>query len=149
MSDPASARREAAQFEKFVIPEPNSGCFLWLGTVTGRGYGRLRSGGRVYAAHRFAWMLEHGPIPPGLFVLHRCDNPPCVNTRHLFLGTAADNAHDCVSKGRHAEQRRRSCTKGHALDGVRTLKGRRSRYCKECKHADNLITSARRWGKSA
>jgi hypothetical protein len=53
-------------------------------------------------AHRMAWELTHGPIPPGLFVCHHCDNPPCCNPVHLFLGTNADNVDDKVKKYRQA-----------------------------------------------
>jgi hypothetical protein len=66
----------------------------------GKGYGMTRLGGRQYRAHRLAYLLSVGPIPAGLFVCHRCDNPPCCNPAHLFVGTVADNNRDRVLKGR-------------------------------------------------
>ena len=79
------------------------GCWTWKGyTRSGHSYGRLRVGTQVVYAHRYSFELEYGPIPPGLHVLHDCDNPPCVNPRHLWLGTNADNQHDKVAKGRQA-----------------------------------------------
>jgi len=65
------------------------------------GYGRIGIGQRPVLVHRLAWELAHGPIPDGLFVLHRCDNPPCVRLDHLSLGTQQDNMRDTVSRGRH------------------------------------------------
>ena len=56
--------------------------------------------GTFWRAHRFAWYEANGPIPDGLLVLHKCDNPPCINVEHLFLGTHADNVADMVAKGR-------------------------------------------------
>ena len=77
-------------------------CWLWLARQHSRGYGLIRgTNGEARLAHRVAWELERGPIPKGVFVLHKCDNPPCVRPSHLFLGTQADNMHDMVSKRRH------------------------------------------------
>src|SRR5262245_50376469 len=83
------------------------GCWLWTAQVNNKGYGRFyyypktethrRSWG-IYA-HRLSWMLANGEIPEGMNVLHRCDTPACVNPEHLFLGTQADNMHDCKIKG--------------------------------------------------
>ena len=85
-----------------------SSCWLWTaGVVGGTGYGKIQDtrGGRYLRAHRVSWELAHGPIPDGMRVLHRCDNPPCVNPAHLFLGTDADNQHDMRAKGRFIQPR--------------------------------------------
>lgn len=85
------------------------GCWLWQGRRNPPlGYGQLRIGPegnqRSQAAHRIAWMLTNGPIPAGLCICHRCDNPPCVRPDHLFLGTYSDNSLDSVRKGRAKQQ---------------------------------------------
>jgi hypothetical protein len=80
-------------------------CWVWTASRDDSGYGRLKVGGKrgiAKRAHRLAWELLRGPIPDGLCVLHRCDNPPCVNPAHLFLGTKRDNTLDATAKGRHA-----------------------------------------------
>lgn len=81
-------------------------CWPWLGATHPFGYGRIgvgrRSTGdrRTETAHRVSWEINIGPVPRGKHVLHRCDNPPCVNPAHLFLGDQAENAHDMYRKGR-------------------------------------------------
>jgi hypothetical protein len=76
-------------------------CWIWTGWRSSKGYGRSRSVGRWLFAHRVSWELANGPIPSGLLVCHHCDNPPCVNPAHLFVGTNSDNMRDCISKGRN------------------------------------------------
>jgi hypothetical protein len=88
------------------IPEPNSGCWLWLGYIAVSrsphylSYGRLGWNGRSYPAHRLSWLAHRGPIPGGMVVMHKCDNPGCVNPEHLKLGTHQENMADMVNKGR-------------------------------------------------
>lgn len=80
------------------------GCWLWTGARSGNRYGLIRGEGGRHSknevAHRASWTLVYGPIPEGLWVLHRCDNPPCVRPEHLFLGDPTDNNRDTVAKGR-------------------------------------------------
>lgn len=83
-------------------------CWLWMGTRDKHGYGRLIVRGRSIGAHRIAWGLARGPVPAGLYVLHRCDNPPCVRPEHLFLGTQTDNMRDASGKARLARGEARS-----------------------------------------
>lgn len=75
-------------------------CWVWTGTSLDAGYGRIGWRGEKVIASRLAYELTVGPIPDGMWVLHRCDNPPCVNPEHLFLGTRQDNIDDMVAKGR-------------------------------------------------
>lgn len=93
--------------------ESESGCWEWSrGGKNHDGYGRLgwsyglvnRLGGER-AAHRIAWILTHGPIPPGKLVMHTCDNPPCINPDHLMLGTELTNMQDKIKKGRQGDCR--------------------------------------------
>jgi hypothetical protein len=82
------------------------GCWEWQGGRMSKGYGTVCVNGRTRLVHRFVWEQEHGPVPAGVMVLHRCDNRRCVRPDHLFLGTGADNMQDMVSKQRASGQRR-------------------------------------------
>lgn len=90
-------------WDKVNIQSEN-GCWIWTKKVDRWGYGLFvhkENGTRFYLlAHRVVWQLCYGKIPEGLLVCHHCDNPPCVNPKHLFLGTDKDNAQDCIRKGR-------------------------------------------------
>lgn len=91
-----------------IVPEPNSGCFLFWGAVQSNGYGMINRGdGGAALAHRVAWELRHGAIPPGMHVCHRCDVRLCVNPDHMFLGTQAENLADMRRKGRGSMPPRR------------------------------------------
>jgi len=90
----------AARFLSYV--DRSSDCWLWLGCRNAAGYGRISIGRKATGrkAHRVAWELFRGEIPEGAYVLHSCDNPACVNPKHLFLGTQNDNLKDMRDKGR-------------------------------------------------
>lgn len=93
------------KFLKSVFPEPNTGCWLWHGPLDKDGYARFGLKGYGSSrASRHAFRLFKQIDPKELYVLHKCDTPSCVNPDHLWLGTAKDNAMDCVKKGRHSSK---------------------------------------------
>jgi hypothetical protein len=95
------------RFESKYIPEPNSGCWLWLATNVRNGdastHGQFwvgtRKNGTMKLAHRVSYELYVGPIPEGMNVNHRCDTASCVNPDHLQIGTQAENVREAVERG--------------------------------------------------
>lgn len=119
-------------------------CWLWTGSTT-RGYGQIRSGGRVVYAHRFALEQALGrKLAAHELACHTCDNPACVNPAHLWPGTHRDNAADSVRKGRHPEAAQTHCKRGHpfAGDNLRIVRGKRR--CLACHRAISRASYHRR-----
>jgi hypothetical protein len=119
--------------------DPNTGCWLWIG-LKRKGYGYFKSGRTKLSAHRASWHVHRGTIPVGLWVLHKCDMPHCVNPEHLFLGTAGDNNADMMRKGRARLHNTGNWQKGsaHRLaklteDAVRQI---RTRKCSAVEYAN-------------
>lgn len=99
-----SEERIEAFWAKVAIATDNGACWEWLGFRTNDGYGQMKWDRRAQKAHRVSWILANGEIPNNLWVLHSCDNPPCVNPNHLFLGTRQDNTADMDAKGRRSHK---------------------------------------------
>lgn len=89
---------DVARFWRYIRRD-DAGCWGWTG-ATRSGYGVLNVRGTVLYAHRISYKIAHGEIPPGLRVLHHCDNPPCARPDHLYAGTQLDNIHDAIRRGR-------------------------------------------------
>jgi hypothetical protein len=87
-------------FAKLDMSGGPDACWEWQGSRDKGGYGKIGNDHRILGTHRVAYEIANGPIPDGLFVLHTCDNPPCCNPRHLFLGTHLVNMLDMLTKGR-------------------------------------------------
>ena len=108
-------------------------CLIWCGVSNHLGYGHMSVKGKHARVHRVAWELAYGPIPTGLFVLHICDVPPCIEPEHFRLGTSADNSEDSVRAGTHAEARKTHCKRGHPFDEENTYyRPSGGRDCRAC-----------------
>ena len=136
------------QWNAFWSKVDRSGeCWIWTGDKMPRGYGRVRRRDRTYVgAHRVAWEIVKGPIPAGLHVCHRCDNPPCVRPDHLFVGTASDNARDRDAKGRNSYAAKTHCPRGHEYSPGNTYRRPHSghRGCRTCMRAKAKLVNEKR-----
>lgn len=124
-----------------VNPNFKMPCYLWTGRTNKKGYGRIDRKNKTLSTHRYAWMSVNGPIPKGLFVLHKCDIPNCINPDHLFLGTHQDNMDDMKVKGRatNANKDKTHCKHGHELNNdntvvyVNSFYNKNMRQCLKCR----------------
>lgn len=126
--------RRRARFWRQVDRRGPDECWPWLGTIDRLGYGRFAIDVVPMIASRVMWVVTNDCQPAGL-VCHKCDNPPCVNPAHLWLGTSADNTHDMIAKGRARGQDRTHCIHGHEYTPENTywrpgtIAGRDCRAC--------------------
>jgi hypothetical protein len=139
-----SERRDEISTTFWDNVEKTEDCWLWLRGVRSntnprKAYGVVRVNGRTRAATHVAWELTYGrPFPEGMLACHHCDNPRCVRPSHLFVGTARDNTHDALRKGRLNPHNawKTHCPQGHPYDEVNTYinpnSGRRT--CRACRN---------------
>lgn len=126
-------------------------CWLWNASRMPKGYGQLNDKGKVWRAHRLSWVIHYGPIPENLFVCHSCDNPPCVNPKHLWLGTRSENMKDMILKGRFLTKMARDninkteCPKGHEYNTQNTyVCSRGKRSCRICRKENDRLSKLRK-----
>ena len=110
------------RFMAFVKKHRN-GCWLWQSTKATGGYGTFSFEGKKIAVHRWAYKWFNGPIPEGHDVMHSCDNPGCVNPKHLETGTRSDNMKQCAARGRHVSNRGTPSLTPKEVREIRKLKG--------------------------
>jgi hypothetical protein len=127
----SKARPLRERFEEKFMPEPNSGCWLWIASCLPWGYGTIKVGSRTDGsritarAHCLSWALYRGPIPKGLNVLHKCDTPYCVNPDHLYVGTQKHNVRDMYQRrgDQNGERNRNSKLTNKEVLAIRAASG--------------------------
>jgi HNH endonuclease len=117
-------------------------CWVWTRNSDKNGYGLVRWHGKYVKAHRLAYRLATGVDPAGMYVCHKCDNPPCVRPDHLFLGDNQINQKDSVEKGRNRHANTTHCPAGHAYDEPNTyVDPRGHRQCRECRRIQKITAA--------
>lgn len=117
------------RFWDYVSPEPNSGCWLWTGSLDAKGYGSFWGVGAHLKAHRFWYEHLYGPVPLGLELDHKCRVRCCVNPDHLEAVTHLEN----MRRGDNHHRHKTHCRNGHPYDSVNTYAYRGERLCRECR----------------
>lgn len=127
-----------SRFWFYVMPEPNSGCWLWTGTMDDKGYGKLWNGTRGMLAHQYGYSLFRGPVPLGLVLDHKCRVRCCVNPDHLRAVTQRINARENSIGHAAVNAAKTRCSKGHEFTPENTiLRARGWRGCRQCKLMSN------------
>jgi hypothetical protein len=136
------AMRVVAERLAAGIAEQPNGCHEWMKHRDSLGYGIINIERKRVRVHRTVWQLANGPIPAGMVICHRCDNPPCALLEHLWIGTVAENNADRDAKGRtvYPQLAVTHCPQGHAYDEANThTTPKGARKCRAC---------ARAWAKA-
>jgi hypothetical protein len=135
------------------VKKQKSGCWEWLGAPNSKGYGSFTEiTNKKWLAHRYSYFLKNKNHDTSLFVLHKCDNPKCVNPDHLFLGTQTDNMRDCVAKGRlnSFNGRKKECKNGHKFNEKNTYFDKLGmRHCRQCYNVWKKNYNLKRFGMTS
>lgn len=138
------------------VGEPDE-CWFWMMRLDSNGYGHMSIRAKHCAAHRLAWEFTNGPVPDGRWVLHHCDNPPCCNPAHLYIGHHAENTLDAIERDRykHGELHPRAKLTKKQVDEIRRLRKEGWKYRDLAEKFGVSITTAQqaftgaRWGRDA
>lgn len=123
---------------------PFHDCWEWIAGKYPHGYGMIgiKKKKTTVSAHRISYQMKYGPIPEGLQVNHKCDNPGCVRPEHLYAGTQKENIRDVILRGRNFNQKKTHCLRGHEFNAenteIRIRPNKTSRFCLKCRfiHAE-------------